>query len=93
MKTLTFTAENMAVLLEAHVAVNELNKLMYKINGGGGDAGIVRKLGRIESLLQDLSPVYNPGEDISEDSVFWSAVLGVQEETEKRVAVLMGEQG
>ena len=80
-----------AVLLEVHDAVNELTHHLQQINGGGEDAGIVRRLGGVELLLRELSPVYTEDEEVGEDSVFWRAVLGGAIEMEKRVEMLMGE--
>ena len=91
MKTLSFTEKHMAVLLEVHDAITELTYHLQQINGGGEDAGIVRRLGGVERLLRELSPVYKTDEEVGAESVFWRAVLGREMGMEKRVQMLMGE--
>lgn len=85
----TFTEEHMAVLLDVHDAITELTHHFQQINGGGEDAGIVRRLGGVGKMLRGLSPVYDAEEDVSEDSVFWTAVLGSEIRMEERVEMLM----
>ena len=36
------------------------------------------RLGGVERLLRDLSPVYRADEEVGAESVFWRAVLGVE---------------
>ena len=81
----TFTEEHMAMLLEVHDAVNELKGLLYQINGGGEDAWIIRRLGGMELLLRELSPVYKADEEVGAKSVFWRAALGSEIRMEERV--------
>ena len=91
MKTLSFTEKHMAVLLEVHDVVNELTHHLQQLNGGGEDAGIVRRLGGVERLLRELSPVFRADEEVSVESLFWRAVLGMEMDMEIRVEMLMGE--
>ncbi len=79
------------MLLEVHDAVNELTYHFQQINGGGEDAGIVRRLGGVEKLLRELSPVFRTEEEVGAESVFWRAVLGREMDMSRRVRLLMGE--
>ncbi len=91
MQTLPFTEKHMAVLLEVQDAVNVLIYHLQQLNGGGEDAGIVRRLSGVEKLLRELSPVYEEREEVSENSVFWRAVLGSKMKMDEGVKLLMGE--
>ena len=91
MKTLSFTEKHMTVLLEVQDAVNELIYHLQKLNGGGEDAGIVRRLGGVEKVLRELSPVYDSGEEVGKESWFWTAGLDTEMSMDRRVEMRMGE--
>ncbi len=77
----------MATLLTVQDAVNELTYHLKQLNG----AGIIRRLGGVEKVLRELSPVYRADEEVGTESVFWRAVLESEMEMSRRVQMLMGE--
>ena len=56
--TLTFTAENLAALLTAQKALQDLEKLISLISEVDPENKILLDLRRINDLLRDLSPLY-----------------------------------
>ena len=81
----------MAELLTVHDDVTELTHHLQQLNGGCEDAGIVRRLGGVERLLRELSPVYRADEEVGLESVFWRAVLRVEMGMAVKDKMLMGK--
>lgn len=88
---LWFTEKDMETLLEVYDAYGDMLSALRMINGGASDTGIIGRMGKIEDLFQNLSPVYNPDENVSDDSVFWHALMCSDMEMSERVSVLMGD--
>lgn len=70
-----FTSEHMLTLLTIYAAYGRLKKLVLDLAGDTADFSygnsIMGDLSNIETLIADLSPVYNPQEDC-DDSYFYS---------------------
>lgn len=88
---LWFTEEDMETLLKVYDAYGDMLSALHMINGGASDTGIISRIGKIEELFQNLSPVYNPEENVSDDSAFWHALMSPDMEMSERVSVLMGD--
>ncbi|MBR3245938.1 MAG: hypothetical protein IKF90_25060 [Parasporobacterium sp.] len=89
-KVIEFTEKNMANLLEVYDALYDLIDALNLIGEVTQDDGILGRLLAIEELIQNLSPVYIPDENVcDEESVFWHTLTDRDGDVEERARILM----
>lgn len=85
-----FTLDNMVDLLTAYNAYLMLEDMLRVITEIDPSRGLLRDLRKLDDLLQDLSPVFNPDADYYEQE-YWKIIANKELNIQDKARLLMGD--